>query len=469
MKVVYGVVAAVVLGLSAILLTAQFVAPSTPDARESLDIATSEVAAASDPTPEPAPDVADDEPTRSPFVESLSVPDLLSYPVHGIAKRASLATLLTETGIQIGAPITIDLAEAKRLGVDFDRVIWFEAPREPGGSRMRALISLADPQRRLHAAVRTDRRWQIGFHITTADAAEKLALMLVPRKLLELNQDLGLEIQAVEPKVTTETRPKVQAKVALASTEDLVVRRQREFAESFEGRMLHLVERMGMKLRIDWDSIRERANGNNPFAMYTLNGYPPGNKPAIDEVGSLLQRNGGPLTYVILRDTQDGDTLVVTTVTTLAALGPKPTLEMFFKRSPHGNVFEVVRPNVGMLTLSKGLSRRIDGPTRELSFLDAMNELAKQAGIDMKLDTPELESLGVSIDAKVMFEPRKREARAVFYDILRQADVKKSGRLVYCYESTGDGKFRLFITSRDAALKAGRTIPTDLSFEPDDI
>lgn len=462
MKVLYGIVAAILLGLTAVITTAYFVAPTAPELAEPPASVEQPIAPAVE-----TQIAADDEPTRSPFVESLSIPTLMSYPVHGIAKRASLATLLTETGIQIGAPITIDLDEAKRLGVDFDRVIWFEAPREPGGSRLRALIGIADPYRRFHAAVRPDRRQQIGFHITTVEAADKLALMLVPQKLLALNQDLGLALKEVEPG-PVETKPKIQAKVALASTVDLVVRRQREFAESFEGRMLHLAERMGMKLRIDHDSIRNRFT-NNPFHWFDLKGFPPGTRPAIDEVQALLDKNSGPLAYAIIRDTADGDTLIITTSSTLTALGPKPTLAMFFRRSPHGTVFEVQRPNSGMLTLSQGLMKRIEGTAREMSLIEALNELAKQAGIDMKVDTPELEALGVSLDTKVMFEPRKREARAVFYDILRQADEEKSGRLVYCYERTNDGKFRLFITSREAALKDGRTIPTDLSFEPDDI
>ena len=104
-----------------------------------------------------------------------------------------------------------------------------------------------------------------------------------------------------------------------------------------------------------------------------------------------------------------------------------------------------------------------------MSLLESLHELAEQSGIDLKVDTPELEALGISLDGRIAFEPRGREARAVIYDILRQADVEKSGRLVYCYEKPKTGKLRLLITSREAALKAGRTIPSDLSFEPDDI
>lgn len=468
MKAVYGAIAAGVLGATMIVGVAHFVDPST----EPSDSATAEPSDGTAATPDIASQAESseiDDVTAATFVEFLSVRELLTYPVHGTAKRASLATLVAETGVQIGAPVTIDEAEVRRLGVDFQRQVSFAAPREAGGTRLHALLRLADPSAKLKLAVQLDRRMQIGFIITSADEAERRLLTLVPRNLLESSGLPVPQVPAVAPSVA-KSQPKTPAKVALASTEDLVVKRQREFAESFEGRLYQLAQRMGMKLRIDWDSIRRRdINTANRLRSFQFEGFAPSGRPAIEEVQLLLDKNSSYLAYTIVRDPTEGDTLVITTVQILAAFGGRPTLKMFYELSPHHNVFEVQPPSVGMLTLAQGFKQPIEGLAREMSLFDALTELAKQAGLAVKIEAVELETVGVLIETRVMFEPRRREARAVLYDILYQVDAERSGRVVYCYEKLGDGTFRFVVTTREAALKERRTIPSDLSFEPDDI
>lgn len=478
MKVVYGGIAAIVFGLTAILTTAYIVAPSTPEPTNS-SVAGEQAAASAIETEIAAAD--DEEPTRSPFVESLSVPDLLSYPVHGIAKRASITTLLTETGIQIGAPVTIDVDEARRLGVDFDRVIWFEAPREAGGSRLRALISLADPQRRLHAAVITDRRLQIGFHITTTESAEKLALMIVPRRMLELNEDLGLELQKVESP-PSEPRPKITTAVSTTSTSRPTMKleldpkvaaaaaqRRASYANTFQGRLRRYAKRMDMTLRIDWTAIRDEwpfytsAFHRRTFVEPAVQGA------AIDELKSFLEQNDTNLVPISITESSGEKSLFLTTHKHAAIFGPKPSLEEIRKLRPWGGVSEEINVEIGMVAMSEALKLPIAGSATEPKLVDALTLVSRRIGIAVVYDDDALSAEGISKDEIVMLDPRNREARAVIYELLRQADPLKLERVVYCFERTKSGDFQLLITTREAAQRAGRTIPFDLLMMNEDV
>jgi len=442
MKALNGTLAAVVLGIAAVLGIAYFSERQEPV--PSIEVATS---AAIEP--------ADERPPIGKYDDRRSVAEMLAHPVHPAVRRAMFATLLHETGVQIGVAVAVDSEAAKEIGIDLDKVTTVDLPSEPGRSRLIALLHQADADDRLKLAVRVDRRSQLEFVVTTTEVAERKGLTLVPRELLAARETNPQQVKAV--------RPNVPVRVALASSTDIVAKRKAAFDQSFDGRLYFLAQRLGMELRIDRDRLyHARIHPSRGLPVSATN-------PAIDELKSFLAKCDSQLSYVILCDAEGRQTLVITTTAEVAKLGPKPTLEKLLALHPFGGLSDPIRPDTDMLLFAQSLREPIRGEITELPFTKAIAEIAKQSGIAIRIERADLEAEGLTATGPVVFDPRGREARAVLYDVLLQIDPERQYRAIYCFEKTESGKFSLMITTRDTARRTGRSVPSDLSLESDDI
>jgi len=449
MKAFFGTLAAVVLGIAAVLGIAYF-------AERHEFAPTTEIA-----TP-PATEAAEEQLPIGKYDDRRSVAEMLAHPVHPAVRRATIATLLHETGVQIGVAVAVDSEAAKEIGIDLDKATTVELPSEPGRSRLTALLHQADADDRLKLAVRVDRRSQLEFVVTTKEAAERNGMTLVPQALLAAADTSRRQV--AETKTGAEAmRPKAPARIALASSTDIVAKRKAAFDQSFDGRLYFLAERLGMKLRIDRDRLyKSRIHASRGFPVSATN-------PAIEELKSFLAKCDSQLSYAILRDAEGRQTLVITTTAVVAKLGPEPTLEKLIALHPFGGLSDPIRPDTDMLLFAQSLREPIRGKITELPFTKAIAEIAKQSGIAIRIEREDLEAEGLTVTGPVVFDPRGREARAVLYDVLLQIDPERRYRAIYCFEKAESEKFSLLITTRDTARRTGRSVPSDLSMESDDI
>lgn len=442
MKALNGTLAAVVLGIAAVLGIAYFAQRQEPAPTTKI-------------TTPPATEAVEEQLPIGKYDDRRSVAEMLAHPVHPAVRRATFATLLHETGVQIGVAVAVDSEAAKEIGIDLDKVTTVDLPSEPGRSRLIALLHQADADDRLKLAVRVDRRSQLEFVVTTTEVAERKGLTLVPRELLAARETNPQQVKAV--------RPNVPVRVALASSTDIVAKRKAAFDQSFDGRLYFLAQRLGMELRIDRDRLyHARIHPSRGLPVSATN-------PAIDELKSFLAKCDSQLSYVILCDAEGRQTLVITTTAEVAKLGPKPTLEKLLALHPFGGLSDPIRPDTDMLLFAQSLREPIRGENTELPFAKAIAEITKQSGIAIRIEREDLEAEGLTATGPVVFDPRGREARAVLYDVLLQIDPERQYRAIYCFEKSESGKFSLLITTRDTARRTGRSVPSDLSLESDDI
>jgi hypothetical protein len=262
---------------------------------------------------------------------------------------------------------------------------------------------------------------------------------------------------ADEPEIHRESAKPI-VRTASASSSSVAAKRRAAYYQTFEGRLYFLAQRLGMELRIDRKKV----------AIYHLRGMPVSpTAPALDELKSLLSRNQYPLDYLVARDTEGKKTLVVTTPEVVRELGPNPTLQAFIEKRPFGGLSEVIAPDTSMSAFTAAFREPIASEAAEMSFAEAIAALQEKSGIAIRIERPDLDAELLSVNDKVLFDPRGREMRAVLFEVLRDLDPQRRHQVIYCYEKAASGRMQLVITTREAAKRTGRSIPADLVDSPD--
>lgn len=310
----------------------------------------------------------------------------------------------------------------------------------------------------------------LGIYLTP-QAAPRADGVVEAERVAEASGGLEVspEIAAAEPAAIVPSKPTDEPEVlrepampivrtASASTSRVIAKRRAAYLESYEGQLYFLAQRLGMELRID----RKKAAINHlrPLPVSPI-------APALDELKSLLSRNQYPLDYFIARDADGRKTLVVTTPDVVRELGPNPTLQALIEKRPFGGLSEAIAPDTSLSAFTAAFREPIAGEAEEMSFAEAIAALQEKSGIAIRIERPDLDAELLSVNDKVLFDPRGREMRAVLFEVLRDLDPQRRHQVIYCYEKAESGRMQLVITTREAAKRTGRSIPADLVDSPD--
>ena len=250
------------------------------------------------------------------------------------------------------------------------------------------------------------------------------------------------------------TQQAIEAQERAAEYQDY---RRTTFGEALQ----YFAARIEARVRVDREALS--SHGVWPERRIV---FPSGYLSAEEGLRETIAQSGGYLGFRIDVDELHCRTVLVTDRRLLALGGPN--YAQLMRSRPFTGLWELASKEPALLTFGERLRQTVDGDSVNLPLTIALQLAVGGVKIPLQVLTDDLVSVEISPDTIVRYEPAGREVRAVLYDLLTQADGQKSQRLIYCYQQRPDGEMTLLVTTRDAAERAGRSIPFDFSLVSDD-
>jgi len=366
-----------------------------------------------------------------------SVQEIMSGQVGAIRmERTSLSGLLEKVGLELRTPIRMDRQALEAEGHAPGQSVGLDEPAQTADQLLLAVLKRVDRDDRFCFTVAADEYGRIELLFTSRRAAQAQGLLVVPREA------------AVDPKH---------------------VRVSFEFEKNtLENGLLFVCMQIGANLRLDDEGLTKAG-----IPITRQFGVKFARRSASSALDDMLKRfdPSGSTTYLFAEGPDKKPVLVVGTKDRLEKYGPRPALKNFqdiAERTPPSpsQVATLLAP---LRRVADALAKPVGGGAGPLSFEAALANIARTTGLPIEISFIDLETAGVPYDQSIDFDPQGRAARAVLYDVLLQADPKKAGTLVACFERREDDAFVLIVTTRSAANSAGRSLLADYNLSPDDI
>ena len=374
------------------------------------------------------------QPATSPFgSDSIAPRELLQTPLRLSFSGTSLNDALRTVGgeLPVYAAIEVDEIALRSLQIAAPTRIDLQAAERPASEWLRRIMRQADPDGRLCLTFTVNPDRTLSFLVTTQRAADERFLFVVPDRFLAA-PPARKAAERFQPRRTT-------------------------FAEALQ----YFAGRMGAHVRIDREALS--SHGVWPERRIVLPAEFVSPECGLKEV---LAQAGGELGLRIDVDELGRRTVLVTDRRLLVPDGPN--YQQLVRSRPFTGVWELQTREPAQMTFGERFRRPIDDAPVDLPLREALQRAVAGAKIPLVVHTEDLVSAEISPNTIVRYEPEGREVRAVLYDLLTQADGQKSQRLIYCYQQRSDGEMTLLVTTRDAAERAGRSIPFDFSLVSDD-
>jgi hypothetical protein len=366
-----------------------------------------------------------------------SLKDLLAQPVRPVAyNRADWNPLVEQVAKEIRTPIVVDGQAGQLLGIVPGRSVPFDEPAQTAGELLTAVLKRIDPDNRLCFTASADDYGRVELLLTSRASAAKRGLLVVP------------DAVPVDP---------AGLRVSLAFEKN-----------TLENGLLLLCHAIDAHLRLDDAGL---AKAGLPLTRQF--GVKIEGRPATAALDEMLKRFDptGSTAYVFTQNTRRRMVVVVGSKERLTNHGPWPAVELF------ADIAERAPPQREQLWafrnpqrwVGEALAAPIAGESRPATLAEALQFVAGKTKLPIEISAVDFRIAGISRDQEVMFDPRGREARAVIYDLLQQADPAKQATLVACIERREEDAFVLIVTTRKAANSSGRSLLSDYNLSPDDI
>ena len=354
--------------------------------------------------------------------------------------RVDLRAAVEQVAQEIGATIHIEANALRREGITQNQSFLLYQRRETAALRLHAIFRQADPGGRLCVVVAAPDAKIPELIVTTRWTAA-----VSRRPLHEL-------VEPAAPKKPPSIKPQLR-RLSLSLR-----------GNTLEGTLLLAARDLNGVLRLDEPACRALGVSlHQRIDVEIINLAPSRAVAAIVD----RARPAGLLTGAVFFDAAERPHIVVTSRAEFQRRGADLQLSDFESippQTPPAYRDSLLQPT---WWVNRALSKPIDGEAQETTREDALERIATAMNLPIEINRFDLKSAGFDVRALVTFNPRQREARAVLFDLLNQADPLRELRLVACIERRAD-EFALLVISREGAVAAGRSILFDYMLTSDD-
>jgi len=368
------------------------------------------------------------------------------------ADHRSLAQALAFVAKEIHVPVRLDARLAGEISATTEVRPVFADGELSAGLILAAILDAIDPQRRLCLAADTDDLGRQELLLTTTAEAQRRGRLVLPLPRRPASS-------GKTPTASASADAAVVRKPTTSGLSTLSVR-----GNTLENTLLLAAFDLDGILHLDSAALRRAGVEPHQRLDVEIRNLSPAR--AVAAIAARA-RPSGIVRSEVFYDDLGKPHIVATTVAKFEHRGRAAELKDFADvvgvRPPRSRESLLNPAN----WVNAALSTPVDGAPTQLSLEDALAAVSRSIELPIKIHYVDFAVEGYDPRRRVEFAPNRRNARAVIYDLLLQADPERRYGVVACVERRGD-EFAVVVLSRTGAEVSGRSILSDYMLTSDD-